>query len=706
QYTRRARIAQSSDLPTAADEPASPLGDDSQGEACHTVSGLEAEQDRANIIKISTFPHDSTPRVTSLAADEGSMQHKLNELIDLCTRLQRQQTEMASKIAAQELEITSLKASVKLLEDKDGGGAEPSGEDATIKGRSLETGEEVRIKKSTERGSNDTEELVNVLTSLDAASILTSGVQMVSVPPAAEVATVSVPTGSGMVPTTSPIFTTTSVVTPYSRRKGKEKMVESDTPKKKLQEQIDVQVAREMEKQIAREDQRRNEQITRDAEIARIHAEEELQMMIDGREDRVDQIISEISRPSLKDSKVPSSTKQASLQEATKRILYVNTQESFGMENQALQRLEQESPKKMKTVEDVSEEDLKQMMQLVQVEVYVEALQVKHPIIDWEIHTEGQRTYWKIIRLEGSTTVYQFFVDMLKYFDKEDLNQLWNLDFQDSPNDEEDTRSIHEYLNDLEEEYQARDLLAKYKRFFKKGNKRFSSAKITDQTKCHKCGKKGYFARDCWSKASIPSYQLPFQPTPLSSSQHKPKLRFTKDFKVKYNKVKAKLALLSSSASALKVATVKNKGLITEAYKWDKEELSSDDNEMVEVKVLMELAEENDVISKEGARNGEWVKISMRNFWAKRPSLCKSSADDTKVSIPGVERPWLSEAKGFIMPNHDTGRILPAELQRNTTDPPFSVTDSLMTDYDSVDESSIGSTPLPPLKKLDGAEHV
>ncbi|GJS29679.1 hypothetical protein Tco_0490299 [Tanacetum coccineum] len=34
-------------------------------------------------------------------------------------------------------------------------------------------------------------------------------------------------------------------------------------------------------------------------------------------------------------------------------------------------------------------------------------------------------------------------------------------DFQDSPDDEEDTRSSHEYLNDLEEEYQARALLAK-----------------------------------------------------------------------------------------------------------------------------------------------------------------------------------------------------------------------------------------------------
>nr|GEX95332.1 reverse transcriptase domain-containing protein [Tanacetum cinerariifolium] len=135
---------------------------------------------------------------------------------------------MASKIAAQDLEIASLKARIKLLEDKDGGVAKPSGEDATIKGRSLETRKEAGVDKSTERA-------------------------LVSVPPAAEVSTISVPTGSGMVPTASPIFTTASVVTPYLRQKGKEKIVESDTPKKKkLQEQIDVQMAREIEESIAR----------------------------------------------------------------------------------------------------------------------------------------------------------------------------------------------------------------------------------------------------------------------------------------------------------------------------------------------------------------------------------------------------------------------------------------------------------------------
>nr|GFD18406.1 hypothetical protein [Tanacetum cinerariifolium] len=40
QYSRRVRIAQSSALPTIADEPASPVRDDSEREACPTESGF------------------------------------------------------------------------------------------------------------------------------------------------------------------------------------------------------------------------------------------------------------------------------------------------------------------------------------------------------------------------------------------------------------------------------------------------------------------------------------------------------------------------------------------------------------------------------------------------------------------------------------------------------------------------------------------
>ncbi|GJU25144.1 retrovirus-related pol polyprotein from transposon TNT 1-94 [Tanacetum coccineum] len=330
------------------------------------------------------------------------------------------------------------------------------------------------------------------------------------------------------------------------------------------------------------------------------------------------------------------------------------------------------------------------------------------------------------------------------------------LDFQNSPDNEEDTRSSQEYLNDLKEEYQARVLLAKSKRFFKKGSQRFSGAKATKDTQCHKCGRNGHFARDC-----------------------------------KYNKVKPKLALLSPGALTSNSTLVKNKGLIAETYEWD---VSSDDNEVIEVKALITFnVEERFSVCKECARNGEWVQISIRkvctlleledneerksfldylcidlnyvkeqrnNLLSKHRDLvqtlntCKeqllvlkqakldyttmqhASTKILKVNknlrkelneLKSITKTWLNsfkqvnqciseqipsqkkriiEAEGFILPNHDTGRILPAESQRNTTDPLVAVIESSATDYDSADESSVCSTPLPPLKKLDGAAPV
>nr|GEV13251.1 retrovirus-related Pol polyprotein from transposon TNT 1-94 [Tanacetum cinerariifolium] len=180
--------------------------------------------------------------------------------------------------------------------------------------------------------------------------------------------------------------------------------------------------------------------------------------------------------------------------------------------------------------------------------------------------------------------------DTFKFKEGETLTQTFTrykalmneLDFQDSPDDEEDTRSSYEYLNDLEEEYQARVLLAKSKIFFKKGTQ---------------------------------SKQIP--------SQKKRILRV--------------------------------------------DQLTKDPS----------------------------------SFRPKDLVFVKFSANDT---IPGVERPWLFEAEGFILPNHDTSMILPAESQRNTIDSSIVVTDSLVTEYDLADESLVCSIPLSPLKKLDGAE--
>nr|GFD15033.1 hypothetical protein [Tanacetum cinerariifolium] len=163
----RARIAQSSALPTIADEPASPVRDDTQGEACPTDSGFITDQDRGTIAKSSTLPCDSAPRVTSSAAEEGSMQQNLNELTGFCTSLQRQHSELLAKFQAQEVKINRLKERVKILEDKEGVIRDKFEDDAPIKGRSNNEGE-----AAAERISNDSDEIARVLTSMDAATVL------------------------------------------------------------------------------------------------------------------------------------------------------------------------------------------------------------------------------------------------------------------------------------------------------------------------------------------------------------------------------------------------------------------------------------------------------------------------------------------------------------------------------------------------------
>nr|GEV22359.1 ribonuclease H-like domain-containing protein [Tanacetum cinerariifolium] len=403
-YTRRARIAQSSALPPVADEPASPLRDVSQGEACPTGSSLDVEQDMANIAKTSTLPHDSAPGVTSPAADEGSMQQTTDELTALCTSLQRQHSEMVARFEAQALEIESLKARIQVLEDKDRGVAEQSGDDAPIKRMRLDVGEE-----AAERVSNDTEEMAIVLTFMNAATILASGVA-------------EVPTGSGFIPTAGP---------------------------------PPVEIAR-------------------DAEIARIHTEEELQIMIDGLDrsnetvakylqeyhqfaselhiERRIELISDLVRYQDNYAKVhkyqtqqrkPWSKKQkrdyymaviksnlgwkvkdfrgmtfeeieakfTTVWKQIKNFIPMGSKEEAERSKRKRIRFEQENVKKLKTSEEVPEEvktpdevpeeKVKKMMQLVPIE--------------------------EITRLGGSSASYQFFVDMLKHLDREDLNQLWAL---------------------------------------------------------------------------------------------------------------------------------------------------------------------------------------------------------------------------------------------------------------------------------------
>nr|GEW42323.1 synaptobrevin, longin-like domain protein [Tanacetum cinerariifolium] len=366
QYTRRARIAQSSALPPIADEPASPVRDVIQGEACPTDSGFIADQIGQPLLSPPPCP---------------MIQHQ--GLLPLLLK----------------------------RADKKGVIVDRSEDDAPIKGRRIDEEEvaterlssdteEVRLDEgdvAAERASEDTKEMATVLTTMDAATVLASGAAKVptgsgSIPTAGPPAD-EVPTGSDVVPTASLVFNTATVVTPYRRRKGKEVM-------------------------------RRAKQIARDAEIARIHAEEELQSMIDGLDnnnetvakyleeyrqfssellmERRIELISDLVKYQDNYTKVKDFKGMTFEEVETKFNSVCKQMEDFipmGSKEEAEKikrkgiNLEQESEKKQKSSEEITEEvkssdevfeeKIKELIQLVPIEeVYVKALQVKHPIID------------------------------------------------------------------------------------------------------------------------------------------------------------------------------------------------------------------------------------------------------------------------------------------------------------------------------------
>nr|GFA48207.1 hypothetical protein [Tanacetum cinerariifolium] len=335
---------------------------------------------------------------------------------------------------------------------------------ALLPGRSMDMDEG---EAATERISDDTEEMETVLTSIDAATVLVGGIDDVPIgsgsiptagPPAADN-----PIGSDVVPTASPVFATTTVVTPYSRRKGKEVMVECDTPKKqRLQEQIDAQVTKELNNETIGKYLQEYQQFAAELPLkrrielisdlvkyqeiyAKIYKFQNQQRKIWTKKQKRDYYMVVIRNNlgwKVKDFKgmtfEEEEAKFNSVYKQMEDFIPMGSKEEAERYKRKGIRSDQESSKKLKSSEEVikeakstakiPEEKIKEMMQLTPIEeVYVEALQFKHPIIDWKVHTEGQRSYWKIIRLGGSSACYQFFVDLLKHLDRDDLNQLWDL---------------------------------------------------------------------------------------------------------------------------------------------------------------------------------------------------------------------------------------------------------------------------------------
>ncbi|GKA89074.1 hypothetical protein Tco_0810886 [Tanacetum coccineum] len=79
--------------------------------------------------------------------------------------------------------------------------------------------------------------------------------------------------------------------------------------------------------------------------------------------------------------------------------------------------------------------------------------------------------------------------------------------------------------------------------------------------------------------------------------------------------MKSKLALLEASlliCQSSKTSQPKNKCLVSETYNWDEEDVTSDHEELVEVKVLMALSHDEKLAM--GKNHDEWINITMRTI--------------------------------------------------------------------------------------------
>nr|GEV85974.1 retrovirus-related Pol polyprotein from transposon TNT 1-94 [Tanacetum cinerariifolium] len=351
---------ESSALSPVANEPASPLRDDSQGEACPTISSLDTEQDMANI-----------------------------ELTNLCTSLQRQQSDLVSKFEVQEVDITMLKVRVKLLEDREGGGAERSGDDTPIKRRSLDDGEEVAEKES-----NDTEEMIN-------REFYTSVLRNQAEWKAKDFKGMTLEEiKENFDSVWKQIHDFIAIGSKEEAEMFKRKGIrfEQESVKKlktsevvKASEEVPEEKVKEMMQLVPIEEQRKP--------LTKKQQREFYTSVLRNQEEWKAKDFKGMTLEEIKEN-------FDSVWKQIHDFIPIGSKEEAEMFKRKGIRFKQESVKKLKTLEvvkaseEVPEEKVKEMMQLVPIEeVYVEALQVKHPIIDWKhLYREDLNQLWALVK--------------------------------------------------------------------------------------------------------------------------------------------------------------------------------------------------------------------------------------------------------------------------------------------------------------------
>ncbi|GKA34231.1 hypothetical protein Tco_0720660, partial [Tanacetum coccineum] len=98
----------------------------------------------------------------------------------------------------------------------------------------------------------------------------------------------------------------------------------------------------------------------------------------------------------------------------------------------ARDELEQEKAKKQKMNDEQETVELQSLIEIVSDEegIAIDAIPLAtkpSSIVDWKVLKEGKISYYQIIRADGSSKRYSAIIQMLRSFDREDLETLWKL---------------------------------------------------------------------------------------------------------------------------------------------------------------------------------------------------------------------------------------------------------------------------------------
>ncbi|GKB98478.1 hypothetical protein Tco_0984615, partial [Tanacetum coccineum] len=402
---------------------------------------------------VSKLSNDSLlARGNTLQSDEDRL--KLNELMELCTNLQKKVLDLEKTKTTQANETASLKRRIKKLEQKKSSrthglkrlrkgrkiNATDADEDITLVNVQDDAdnemfdvdalnGEEVFVAGQKE---NVVEEVVDVA-QVSTATITTEEITLAQVLAALKsvkpkvkgdvIEEPSVPVSAASASTKVSAATTITATIPTPRKGIVITELGTPTITRSSQQPSQAKAKIEADHEL----------------VQRLQAEKQEELSVEEKEKLFQQLLKKrrkhfaAKRAEEQRNKPPTQAQQRKIM-----CTYLKNMEGKKLKDlknkyfDSIQKMFDKAFKRQKVDEDKDTAELQSLMEVIpdeeEVAIDVVPLATKSPsIVDWKIHKEGKKSYYQIVRADGKSQMYRVFSQMLKSFTGEDLEDLYKM---------------------------------------------------------------------------------------------------------------------------------------------------------------------------------------------------------------------------------------------------------------------------------------